>query len=242
LISVCCAGVAKNIFAESTLNKRTEKMRRSHPKQQYKSLLSASAIALALSVAPAYAQSGSANTGYSVGASTPAAITTTSEKTRTVVGKDNSATNRTHTRSQSRTAYGTDTTASARGGEVITRTVPNNTRSRNSVTVEQTVRSPQNNMRSRTGANSSLQARTGTPTAPQSNNRYSPERLSEIETAVGTTITTIERTDYKTKNDMYSNIDNDNRRIDQQLESSLSISGQNENTNFNAGPRSRINR
>lgn len=231
-----------------------------HSKTHFKGLLSASAIALTLSIAPAYGQTGSADTGYSARASTPTTTTTTSGNTRTVVDRNTTNTartqaqagvqNRADTRTQNRTTYGTGTTASARGGEIITRSGSTTAQSGNSVTVEQTLRHPQNtsryqtqgNVRGRTAAGNTAQARTGTPTAPQTDNRYSPDRLSEITPSVGTTTTTIERTSREAKNDMYRDIENDSRRIDQQLKSTLSTSERNENATLGTRNRIRTNR
>ncbi|MGM0422202.1 MAG: hypothetical protein ACQEQL_03785 [Pseudomonadota bacterium] len=218
-------------------------MRHTYSKKHFKGLLSASAIALTLSVAPAYGQSSSANTGYSAQTTNPATTTTTSKTTRTVVGKDNTA------RSQNRTAYGAETTASARGGEIITRSGPAIARSRNSVTIEETRRGPQNtsryqtqsNLRSASDANNrTARARTGTPTARQSDNLYSPERLSDIETAVGTTTTTIERTSPETKREMYRDIGN--KRIDQKLKAALNQAYNDEDVTLETRSRTRLNK
>lgn len=197
-------------------------MLKEKPEKQLKTLLSATAIAVALSVSPAAAQSGDGQTGYIVSGTSVQDQYNTNTDARL-----RSQSPRSHT------AYGTGTTASARGGEIITRDEQSYTRRATQVgdrtlteratpgtvtTYQQYQTTGEIPVTGRTSYEN-RQAGSTDPRIPQQD--YTPELFPEVETSVGSTITTIDRTSTATKESLYRDFDDPNIRIDRRLGSAI---------------------
>ena len=193
-----------------------------------KSLMTATAITLVLA-------SGSAAFATDTTGSTSLSTTTSIDSnanTRIIGNTDTSVQSKDMSRATNQkvsTRYGNDTSASARGGDIITNTPTEKSENitdrksgadRVALETDKGVDTIHGSKQVRAEGGVSAETGATVPSRSQMENGTA-ERLSNIETAVGTTSTTVDQISPRKKVETYEDMDDTNLRIDQDLKSTV---------------------